>query len=172
MRRPTWRAGAAEADAAPVAPGADAARETPGVREAGYTYVSILAVLAVMAIMAQTAAIPSERARLRDAEDELLFRGDAYRRAVASYWVVERCLPTDLAHLLDDPREPGRRHLRRLYDDPMGEGWTLLRGEDGGIAGVASTGGGTPRRRAFFPPGDEGFAEAETYADWAFRFEP
>lgn len=159
MRRPTWRAGPTE----------------PPAREAGYTYVSILAVLAVMAIAAQTTAIPPESARLRDAEAELLFRGDAYRRAVASYWAAgegDPRLPGDLRSLLDDPREPGRRHIRRLYDDPLGGSWTLLRGDDGGVAGVAPADAGTPRRRAFFPPGYEAFAEAETYADWAFVFEP
>ena len=159
MRRPTWRAGPTERRAG----------------EVGYTYVSILAVLAVMAIAAQTTAIPSGSERLRDAEAELLFRGDAYRRAVASFWAAggaDLRLPGALSDLLDDPREPGRRHIRRLYDNPLGGGWTILRGEDGGIEGVAPASPSAPRRRAFFPPGDAAFEEAETYADWAFRFEP
>ena len=159
MRRPTSRAGATEPS---------------GGGEAGYTYVAILAVLAVMAIAAQTTAIPPRSERLRDAEAELLFRGEAYRRAVRSYWEAgpEPRLPAELDDLLDDPREPGRRHIRRLYEDPMGEGWTLLGGDDGGIAGVASSSGAAPRRTAFFAPGDEGFARARSYADWEFRFEP
>lgn len=156
--RPTSRAGAAE----------------PRPGEAGYTYVAILAVLAAMAVAAQATSIPAESERIRDAEAELLFRGEAYRAAVASYWEAggARRLPTGLGDLLDDPREPGRRHIRRLYDDPLGEGWTLIRGADGGIAGVASSSAGVPRRRAFFPPGLEDFAEAETYTDWAFAFAP
>ena len=185
MRRPTWRAGPTEPPEArrgqrQAERGPRWAERGPreadgGPREAGYTYVSILAVLAVMAIAAQTTWIPSRSERLRDAEAELLFRGDAYRRAVASYWAAggaEPRLPSGLDDLLDDPREPGRRHIRRLYDDPLGGGWTLLYGEDGGIAGVASSSPETPRRRAFFPPGYEAFEEAGTYADWEFRFEP
>lgn len=152
MTRATWRAGGAEA------------------RQGGYTYVAILAVLAALAAAAQATWIPPGSERLRDAEAELLFRGHAYARAIGSYREAgdRRELPSDLRHLLDDPREPGRRHIRRLYEDPMGESWTLLRGPDGGIAGVASSATGVPRRRAFFPPGYEEFAAAETYADWVF----
>ena len=185
MRRPTSRAGPTEPDPRPRRAGeagrglrwAERGQRQAGrdQRQAGYTYVSVLAVLAVMAVAAQTTWIPSRSERLRDAEAELLFRGDAYRRAVASYWAAggaDPRLPSGLDDLLDDPREPGRRHIRRLYDDPLGGGWTLLYGEDGGIAGVASSSPEAPRRRAFFPPGYEAFEEAGTYADWEFRFEP
>jgi hypothetical protein len=140
-------------------------------REAGYTYIGALALLTAAAIAAQTTWIPSEGERLRDAEEELLFRGEAYVRAIASYAVVDGRLPGELAHLLEDPRREDLRHIRRLWEPPIGEGWTLLRGEDGGIMGVAPQSDAVPRRRAFLPSGREGFAEAETYAAWEFRFE-
>lgn len=155
MRRPTSRAGRAEG------------------REAGYTYLSVLAVLAAMAVAAQTTWIPAESERLRDAEAELLFRGRAYARAIESWRRAGNgSLPPSLEALLDDPREPGRRHIRRLYEDPMGGGWTLIRGADGGVAGVASSSGAAPRRRAFFPPGLEEFRGAEAYSDWVFGAAP
>lgn len=141
-------------------------------REAGYTYVGALALLAAAALAAQTTWIPASGERLRDAEEELLFRGEAYVRAIASYAAADGRLPGELSHLLSDPRAEEVRHIRRLWEPPLGEGWTLLRGEDGGIAGVAPQSDAVPRRRAFFPAGREALAEAETYADWEFRFEP
>ena len=124
--------------------------------------------LAALAVGAQTTAIPAEGERLRDAEAELLFRGAAYAAAIRSFREAERRLPLSLDELAEPSGATGRRHIRRLYGDPMGEGWTLLRGPDGGISGVASSAGGAPRRRAFFPPGYEEFAGAEAYSDWEF----
>lgn len=145
-------------------------------REAGYTYLSVLAMLLAVGMAAQTATIPSESARIRDAEAELLFRGLAYRDAIASYWAAggdAPRLPGRLTDLLEDDRDGRRRHIRQLYPDPLsGARWTLIAGPDGGIAGVASSSAAAPRKRAFFPVGLEAFAEAESYADWRFVFEP
>lgn len=145
-------------------------------REAGYTYVSVLAVLVAAALSAQTAFIPAESARIRDAEAELLFRGAAYREAIEAFWAAGGSaprLPRSLDELRDDPRGDGQRHIRQLYGDPITDRpWTLIRGNDGGISGVASTSTDRPRRRAFFPAGFEDFEAADSYADWTFEFTP
>ncbi|MEO0387312.1 MAG: type II secretion system protein [Pseudomonadota bacterium] len=149
-----------------------------GIRrtERGYTYVSVLALIVVAALSAQTTVIPAESARIRDREAELLFRGDAYRRAIAAYWAAggtEPRLPQRLQDLIADPRAPERRFLRQLYPDPVtGADWTLIQGADGGIAGVASRSTARPRRVQGFPEGLEAFATAERYADWRFAFDP
>ena len=64
-----------------------------------------------------------------DREAELLFRGQAYRRAIESYYRANGVYPRALEDLLKDPRFPSKRHIRSLYPDPMGKGqaWLLLR---------------------------------------------
>ena len=90
----------------------------PHQRERGFTYLWLL--FAVLLSGAALAAI-GERATVvtqRDREAELEFRGDAIRRAIASYWNASpldaRALPTSLQELTEDRRGPVViRHLRR-----------------------------------------------------------
>ncbi len=143
-------------------------------REAGYTYPAALILLVAAALVVQSASIPSSGKLQGEREEELLFRGLAYRDAIASYWEAggaSRTLPARLQDLLSDPRVEGVRHIRRLYDDPMpGGGWRIVQDAGGGIVGVVSSAPGTPRRLAFFPVGLEDFESAENYADWRFVF--
>lgn len=145
-------------------------------RDSGYTYPTVLIALASLSLALQAASITSASQLWRDREAELLFRGRAYRDAIASYHatggVEAGRYPTRLQDLLKDPRVEGVRHIRRLYDDPMpGGGWRLVRTEGGGIVGVASTAPGSPRQRAFFSNDFADFSEADGYGDWEFVFE-
>ncbi len=141
--------------------------------ERGYAFVAALIVLVGLALTAQITMIPTKSALVRNDEAELLFRGQAYIAAIDSYRSAikdDPGLPESLEMLVDDRRSGRRRHIRRLYDDPMaGGGWMVLRGEDGGVRGLASTAPGTPRRTAFFPEGLSHFASASSYADWKFE---
>ena len=143
--------------------------------ERGYAVASVLLALVVIALGAQVATIPTQSALTRNAEAELIFRGQAYAAAIRSYRNAiedDPRLPQNLEELLDDRRFIGRRHIRRLYDDPMtGGAWTVLRDEDGGIRGVASRATGAPRKKAFFPAGLSGFATATSYTGWRFVFD-
>ncbi len=140
--------------------------------DAGFVYVSALVILVAVAIAAQVALIPSGSARVRDMEDELLFRGEAYLKAIEAYARADPTAPSypaRLEDLLDDPREPGRRFIRQLWPDPVtGGDWQVIPGASGGIAGVASRSSARPRRQAFFPAGLEGLEGAARYADWQF----
>lgn len=145
--------------------------------EAGYTYVAILAIVTVAAIAAQTAQIPPQSARIRDAEEELLFRGQAYANAIESYYLADPerpAFPQSLSDLLNDPREAGRRHIRQLWSDPISDTpWQIIQDANGGgITGVAPASGAAPRKRAFFPEGMQSFDGADRYADWRFEFLP
>lgn len=146
----------------------------PTDREAGYTYPAALILLFAAALAVQSASIPSSGQMQSEREAELLFRGLAYRDAIASYWKAggaNGTLPTRLQDLVSDPRLEGAGHIRRLYDDLMpGGGWRIVQEPGGGITGVVSTAPGTPRRAAFFPIGLESFEDAETYQDWRFVF--
>lgn len=151
----------------------------PASRDAGFTYVMVLAAIVVVGILAEVAVVLTSRTVKAEREAELLFRGSAYRHAIRSYYEAGspvRTFPRNLEDLVNDPRFPNRHHLRALYPDPMapeskGE-WLLLRAPDGGIAGVASSSKDEPLKKANFPAGLEQFAGARTYADWVFEYQP
>jgi type II secretory pathway pseudopilin PulG len=139
----------------------------------------VLAAVVVVGILAESAVALSSRLIQVDREAELLFRGQAYQRAIRSYYEAGKpikAFPRALEDLLDDPRFPHKRHLRALYPDPLardGKGeWTLVRAADGGISGVASTSGEEPLKQANFPPGLENFAGAKAYSEWIFEYRP
>ena len=110
--------------------------------ERGYTYVAVLIVLVVLAMGAQVATIPAKSALIRNDEAELLFRGQAYVAAIESYRNAikgDKSLPQNLEDLIEDRRAGHRRHIRRLYDDPLrGGAWEILRNDEGRITGAAS----------------------------------
>jgi type II secretory pathway pseudopilin PulG len=113
----------------------------------------------------------------REREEQLMFVGDQYRRAIESYWRATpgrvKALPGSLAVLLEDDRFPMPvRHLRRLYRDPLDEqaDWGLVKTE-GGIAGVYSTSTSKPIKRRGFPVRYAQFEESKTYVQWRFEFQ-
>lgn len=144
--------------------------------EAGYTYVSVLLLILVMTLGAQAAIVPSQSERIVDREAELLFRGQAYRDAIQSYWLAggdNPSYPRELSDLLRDPRFEDRRHIRRLYTDPVAGGqWQVLRRDDDTIEGVRSRSSLKPRQAVFHADEFETFGQAKRYSDWVFRFEP
>lgn len=140
-----------------------------------FSYVAVLAALVVMGILAGKATNLTSAALRADRESELMFRGMAYQRAIKSYYESDqgfRRYPTSLDDLLSDSRFISRRHLRKLYVDPLGDAWILIPSPEGGIMGVSSSSEQKPSKDANFPVGLETFEEAETYQDWAFVFRP
>jgi type II secretory pathway pseudopilin PulG len=76
-------------------------------------------------------------------EAELLFVGQQFRSAIESYRLAGGInqYPRRLEDLLQDPRLPTiKRHLRRIYPDPItGKStWGVVKAPDGGILGVFS----------------------------------
>jgi DNA-binding CsgD family transcriptional regulator len=110
----------------------------------------------------------------REYETELLWVGGQYRQAIESYFngtpMGVKQLPGKLEDLIEDKRFPKpRRHLRKIYTDPMRPGKpleVLMQGQK--IIGVHSLATGEPFRRMGFDPGQENFSEAKTYRDWRF----
>ena len=148
-------------------------------QDRGFSYIMVLAAVVVTGIMAEVATTLTSREVRANREAELLFRGMAYERAIESYYTAGegvKHLPRNLEDLVDDPRFPEKHHIRQLYPDPMGidekKEWTLVRGPDGGIAGVVSQGKGEPNKQANFPPNYDKFMGAESYADWIFEYTP
>jgi type II secretory pathway pseudopilin PulG len=147
-------------------------------RAGGFTYLGILFAVAFLGITLAAVGTVWVTAAQRDREAELLFVGRAYRDAIRSYYLhgsggVQ--YPTELDELIEDHRFPVvKRHLRRIYADPMtGQpDWEYVRNVDGAIMGVRSSSHKTPIKRANFEAADSAFEDADCYCDWQFVFVP
>lgn len=79
--------------------------------------------------------------------------------------------PRTLEELLQDPRTPGvRRHLRKIYADPLTgrPSWGLVKDPAGYIIGVYSLAEGQPIQQTGFGPQRPGFESASSYSAWVF----
>jgi type II secretory pathway pseudopilin PulG len=134
----------------------------------------MLATLVIVGILAEMAHVSNQYRVKRDKEAELLFRGQAYLRAIESYYTANpgvQTYPQQLEDLLKDPRFAYRRHIRRLYKDPLtGDEFQLLRGEDGGIVGVVSGSQAIPLKQTDFPARIQSFEGRASYSEWRFEY--
>jgi type II secretory pathway pseudopilin PulG len=144
----------------------------------GFTYLTALFVVAILAGGLALAGTWWEQIAQREREAELLFIGHQYRRAIGLYYdstpgSVKR-YPVSLEDLLKDPRQPAtQRYLRRLYPDPFGgKEWGVVKGSDGGVAGIFSLSEAKPVKVAGFRVRDAAFEGAQKYADWKFMHTP
>jgi type II secretory pathway pseudopilin PulG len=146
----------------------------------GFTYIGVMILVAVMGISLTATSTYWSTTMQRERETELLFRGEQYRRAIESYCNSGKKgnppeYPRRLEDLLKDPRSLAvRRHIRKLYPDPVnkqGE-WALIMDKGGGIKGVASRSSELPLKTGGFPSRYEAFEKARAYKDWKFIYEP
>jgi type II secretory pathway pseudopilin PulG len=85
-------------------------------RDEGYALV-VLLMLATIMLIGLTAALPSVYTQgQREREEELIFRGNEYARAIAMFRRQFRRFPSDIKEL---KQTNGMRFLRREYADPM-----------------------------------------------------
>lgn len=145
----------------------------------GLTLIGLIVVLAVLSLSAGIAGTDWSVLRQQEREKELLWRGEQYRRAIASYYERSdlgnsKQYPPDLQALLEDGRGlVKRRHVRRLYDDPMtGSEWQIIPGPAGGVMGVHSKSDLRPFNEDGFTTEQKGFAGAQSYRDWRFEYRP
>lgn len=157
-------------------------RDMPiGRRSGGFAYVALLLAIALIGLAASTSISLGSTMARRDAEQQLLFVGMEFQRALRSYAGVSEGAtaavsapargPRTLEELLRDPRAPGvRRHLRQLYADPLSgrNEWGTMRDSQGYITGVYSLAGGQPIQRSGFELPLAHFENAETYRQWVF----
>lgn len=146
-------------------------------RHQGFTYVGLLIAVAVLGVGLAAVGQVWRTAAAREKERELLFIGNAYRSAIMSYyWATPAGLvryPRSLDNLLEDRRTPAlKRHLRRLYPDPItgSDAWGLVPSPDGGVAGVYSRSEQRPLKTAGFFGVDTIFENSEKYSDWKFVY--
>ena len=139
--------------------------------DAGYTYATVLVLIVSLSLAAQASWIPAATNLKRADEQELLHRGEAYARAIQSYYSADPAkpeFPPNLEALLSDPRAPERRHIRRLYDPVVVADWQLIPAEDGGVSGVVADSGEMAMMRLDW----EGLPAEQRYKDWKFLFVP
>lgn len=150
-------------------------RRRTGRAADGVVLLALLIALTLGGIALMAAVDVWALARQRGQEQELLFVGDQYRRAIQRYYFgappgTPRVLPARVEDLLEDDRYPMPvRHLRRAYRDPItgGDEWGVLRIGDR-IAGVHSLSDKEPVKQAGFAAGYQHFEGLKSYRDWLF----
>jgi type II secretory pathway pseudopilin PulG len=145
----------------------------------GFTYLGLLMMVAGMGVTLAGVAEVSYTISQREKEQQLLYVGAQYRRAIHLYHASTsgsaHSFPRELADLLGvADGKPMRRYLRRLYADPMTNttDWGLIKSDDGGIAGVYSTSDRAPYKTGNFAELDSAFEGKAKYSDWKFEYRP
>jgi type II secretory pathway pseudopilin PulG len=115
----------------------------------------------------------------RSNEEELLWRGEQYRKAIESYYTKahtgkQGMFPSKLEYLLKDPRSlQTLPHIRKLYKDPITkEDFVLVKDAGGRIIGVKSSSGKKPFKQGNFPADYSTFAGKGKYSEWEFVYRP
>lgn len=147
----------------------------------GFAYIALLAVIAIITLGLGVASEHLAQQAQHERETELLFVGEQFRHAIASYYrnspPGNMQFPATLDELLLDRRFPVPvRHLRRIYPDPMTgtTRWGLVRNEQGRISGVFSFSSEVPIRtnQALEVVRDAAGKPIAAYSDWKFIFKP
>jgi type II secretory pathway pseudopilin PulG len=141
----------------------------------GFSYIGLLVAIVVVGIGLAAVGPVSRTLQLRDKERELLFVGDQFRRAIATYYERSpgglKQYPKKLEDLLRDNRYPDvQRYLRKIYIDPLTgkPQWGLVELPGIGITGVYSLSDLPPVKTANFPALYNSFRTAKKYSDWKF----
>ncbi|MBC3874901.1 type II secretion system protein [Undibacterium sp. LX15W] len=151
-------------------------RISTNLASGGFTYIGLLILLALMGITTVAAIHLGFIMQRRSAEQELLEIGREYKNAFISYAIATPVganrYPKSLEDLLLDPRyTQKKRHLRKIYIDPINDDntWGLIKSPDGtGIIGVHSLSNAQPIKVGNFDDEFIQFADKRSYRDWVF----
>ena len=145
----------------------------------GYTYFGVLFVVVLIGLALSGASMVWQFQVQRQKEQQLLFIGNQYTQAIASYYHAApggvKRYPKTIAELLRDPRYPTiKRHLRKPWLDPftMKSDWVLIRTKQSGIAGISSLANGKPIKQAKFGNEDldRRLGGKTSYQQWRFIY--
>lgn len=148
-------------------------------QQVGFTYIGLLIFIAILGLIATATVTAGSAMQRRLAEDELLFIGSQFQAAFKTYYATsppgQRPYPSSLNDLIRDPRYAGvRRHLRKIYADPLTgrEEWGTIEAPGGGIMGIYSLSAETPIRVVGFEPEFAAFDRKNKYSEWVFTYTP
>lgn len=157
-----------------------ARRTRIGRRQSGVVLLVVLIFVLISSLAASSLVQMHKTQTKREREEQLLFVGEQFRKAVQSYYNSippngVRAMPKSLEDLLVDNRFPTPlTHLRRIYPDPMtgNAEWGLVTADapQSGIAGVYSLGTDAPLKSAGFPERYKDFKGKASYQDWRFVY--
>ena len=140
----------------------------------GFSYLFALFAIVLVGLSMMGANLQWKTMMQREREAELLFRGDQYRRAFATYYHSQAGVqqyPLRVDDLLKDPRT-SKRFLRMAYLDPItGRPFAPIPCGNR-IKGVASSSDAPTVKRDNFPPDYAQFNTATTYREWIFQYDP
>lgn len=149
----------------------------------GFTYIGLLIMVAIIGVATAASLQVGSIVQRRAAEEELLEIGLEFRNALTSYANAAPPrdigkapgtyrMPSSLDDLLRDPAYPNtRRHLRKLYVDPMtgADAWGTMLSPDGkGIVGIYSLSQARPIKIGNFDSRFQDFDGAMSYQGWKF----
>jgi len=147
----------------------------------GAVLLMVLVTVTLLGLVAGIAGSSWITITQRAKEADLLWKGNQIRRAIGSYYTTSHAggaapqsYPSELNFLIKDPRFlETRRHLRRLYPDPMtGEDWDIIKDPSGRVMGVRSSSDKEPFKQDGFTEENKSFANQKSYHDWQFIFQP
>lgn len=145
----------------------------------GFTYIGVLLLVALMGMVLASFGTLASMEMQREREQELLFVGGQFRRAIALYYEATpgpvKRYPPSLEALLSDARGPApQRYLRKIYRDPISgkAEWGLVEGPGGEVMGVYSLSGDKPFKTANFSDADQAFEGQTAYTGWKFTYLP
>lgn len=147
-------------------------------REAGFTYVVAMLLVAAVSVLALRGTELTVTREMRVKETQLLDVGTAYYMAIKSYYDnspgSKKMFPPTLEALLLDARTTTvKRHLRRLYHDPItgAAKWGIVAAPDGAVMGVYSLSPRRPVKTAGFPFSVRVKENAMRYQEWQFVYQ-
>jgi type II secretory pathway pseudopilin PulG len=143
----------------------------------GFTYIGLLLAVAMFGVALVAVGDVWSTTLKRERERELLFAGDAFRRAIVDYFENSpggaKQFPKSFDDLLLDRRFPTvRRHLRRVYVDPFSgkTDWGIVKGPGDTIMGVYSLSQEETLKKNKFPQGYENFEGKARHSEWRFEY--
>lgn len=141
----------------------------------GFTYIGLLLFIAITGVGLSVAGMSWQYQVRAEKEKQLLFVGSEFRDAINSYYAsspgTNKVYPESLNDLLLDRRMPNiKRHLRKIYLDPMtGKAdWGLVASQ-GRIVGIYSKSTLAPYKQKGFNVADAKMAGVKSYQEWVFR---
>jgi type II secretory pathway pseudopilin PulG len=145
-------------------------------RQQGFTYLGLIILITIIGMVGALTLRADALLRRAAAEEELLEIGAEFSAALQSYAAVtpggQPALPPGLGQLLRDPRFPEpRRHLRRIFVDPMtgkAEWGIVLADGDTGVLAVYSLSDAQPLKIANFDARFANFGNKKRISDWKF----
>ena len=146
------------------------------ISQRGFGFLLVLFAIAALGLLLAGTGQVWHTTVQREKEAELLFIGNQFRQAIGSYYRqtpgAEKQLPLRLEDLLEDTRFlVPRRHLRKLYRDPMTGTfeWGLVK-VGNRIAGVYSL-APSSTLQAVFQARDAALQDTTRHDQWVFSFD-